>query len=107
MVAHDAPASPYQVAEVATIVGGNPWGWPAEVLEYAKVGRQRMSETFLGVAPRLFVHGHYHVSGQASFRLPGRAYETHIWSLADDGAPGKVRLLDLETLRDPRPEVVS
>lgn len=100
MIAHDAPDSPYQVPEVAAIVGGNPWGWPAQALEYAAAGRRLMAEAFLGVAPRLFVHGHYHVSGQASFRLPGRDYETRIWSLADDGGAGNVRLLDLETLHD-------
>ncbi|MDN5856267.1 MAG: metallophosphoesterase [Actinomycetia bacterium] len=107
MIAHDAPDAPYQVAEVAGIVAGNPVGWADEALAYAAVGRRRMHEAFLGVAPRLFVHGHYHVAGQASFRLPGCAYETRIWSLAMDGTAGNVRLLDLETLRDPSPGFVT
>ena len=59
------------------------------------------NEAFLGVAPRLFAHGHYHVSGEASATLPSRSYETRIWSLNCDGAGGNVRYLDLGTLDDP------
>ena len=68
---------------------------------YAAVGTERMHQAFLGVAPQLFVHGHYHTGGEAEFALPGRDYPTRIWSLDRDGSAKNLRLLDLETLNDP------
>ena len=101
MVAHDAPDAPYQVEGVARIVAGNDFGWTDRELAYAAIGRARMHEAFLGVAPTLFVHGHYHVAGEASFTLPHRDRMTRIWALPNEGLAGNVRLLDLETLEAP------
>lgn len=100
MLAHDAPLGPYGVAEVARIRAGNEWGWSDRALAYARVGAERMHETFLGVAPKLFVHGHYHVVGEATVELPARDYCAWIWSLNCDGVDGNVRYLDVATLDD-------
>lgn len=101
MLAHDAPLAPYEVARVAYIRNHNEGGWPDRALAYARAGAERIHEAFLAVAPRLFVHGHYHVSGEATFKLPGQAHETRIWSLNCDGVSGNLRYLDLAHLADP------
>lgn len=100
MLAHDAALAPYQLDQVAHVRAHNDWGWPDRALAYARVRAERMHDAFLGVAPRLFAHGHYHVAGEATFALPGRDYDTRIWSLNFDGADGNVRYLDLGTLAD-------
>lgn len=102
MLAHDAPLAPYEVDRVAYLRTHNEWGWPDHALAYARVGAERMHEAFLGVLPRLFAHGHYHVVGGATVSLPGRDYDTRIWSLNCDGVDGNLRCLDLATLCDPR-----
>jgi hypothetical protein len=101
MLAHDAPLAPYEVDEVARIRAGNEWGWSDRALAYARVGAERMHDAFLGVAPRLFAHGHYHVVGEATFTLPGHDYDTRVWSLNCDGVEGNLRYLDLSTLNAP------
>lgn len=101
MLAHDAPLAPYEVPRVAYVRTHNEWGWPDRALAYARVGAERMHEAFLGVGPRLFAHGHYHVNGEATIQLPGRDHETRIWSLNCDGIGGNIRYLDLATLADP------
>lgn len=101
MLAHDAPLAPYEVPRVAYLRTHNEWGWPDRALAYARVGAERMHEAFLGVSPRLFAHGHYHVSGQATARVPERSYETRIWALHCDGVAGNLRFLDLGRLDDP------
>lgn len=101
MVTHDAPGPPWATPPVEEILSSNPMGWPDSALEYARVGREMITGAFLGVKPRLLVHGHYHCSGQASMRLPGADYDTRVWSLDMQGRGGNVRLLDLDTLTDP------
>lgn len=102
MLAYDAPLAPYEVDRVAYIRTHNEWGWPDRALAYARVGAERMHDAFLGVAPRLFAHGHYHVVGEATVALPGRDYDTQIWSLNCDGVDGDLRFLDLATLSEQR-----
>jgi hypothetical protein len=101
MLAHDAPDAPVQTPKVAAITSTNEWGWTDRGLAWAAIGRERMTEAFLGVKPRLFVHGHYHCSDQATVQIPGADHETRIWSLDCDGGAGNVRYLDMETLDDP------
>lgn len=98
MLAHDAPLAPYEVPRVAHIRSGNEGGWPDHTLAYARVGSELMHEAFLGVRPRLFAHGHYHVSDETTVALPDAAYETRIWSLNRDGVDGNIRYLDLAGL---------
>ena len=98
MVTHDAPGPPWATRPVETILATNPMGWPNHALEYARIGRERVTEAFLGVKPRLLVHGHYHCSGELTMRLPGTEYETTVWSLDMQGQAGNIRLLDLDTL---------
>lgn len=103
MLTHDAPEVPFTTPGVAEVLATNPMGWSDRALAYAKLGRDRVTEAFLGVAPRLLVHGHFHTSGETTVRLPGRDHDTRIWSLDSDGKHGNVRLLDLDSLDDPRP----
>jgi hypothetical protein len=100
MLTHDAPGSPWATSPVREILSSNPMGWTDRALAYARTGRDLVTEAFLGVAPRLLAHGHYHCSGQAKVRLPGATYDTTVWSLDANGRAGNLRLLDLETLRD-------
>lgn len=103
MLTHDAPGPPWTTPPVKAILASNPMGWPDTALEYARVGRERVTEAFLGVRPRLLAHGHYHCTGQAAMQLPGADYDTTVWSLDANGKGGNTRLLDLDTLNDPPP----
>ncbi|MFT3873609.1 MAG: hypothetical protein QM714_13350 [Nocardioides sp.] len=72
--------------------------WPT------RAGAELMHDAFLGVRPRLFAHGHYHVIDETTADLPDATYETRIWSLNCDGVDGNLRYLDLATLDDPARE---
>jgi hypothetical protein len=98
MLTHDAPEAPWQTPAVASICSTNPLGWSTDALAYAAVGRQRLTTAFVGVQPRLLVHGHYHVFDEAILDLPDREHRCRIISLASDESPGNVVLLDLDTL---------
>jgi len=98
MLTHDSPRPPYCSAPVADIIRNNPWGWPEASLAYAEDGIERVTRAVLGVRPRLLVHGHFHVTGEAVVRLPGADHDTSIWSLGANNDPGNVRLLDLDSL---------
>lgn len=98
---HDSPAPPWCTAPVRAIVEGNPMDWPEVILEEADQGMAQVTRAVLGVRPRLVAHGHFHVAGEAVVRLPEAGHDTTIWSLAANGDPANVRLLDLATLSDP------
>lgn len=102
MVAHDSPDAPYAVPKVAQIIATNPIGWPEDSIAYAAAGRGRMTRAFEAVAPRLFVHGHYHVADQTTVAVPGAEHDTRVWALASDQeGVGNLRYLDLATLTEP------
>ena len=103
MVTHDSPGPPWCTGPVADIIRANPWGWPESSLAYAADGTDKVTRAVLGVAPRLLVHGHFHVAGEAVVRLPGAGHDTTVWSLAANQDPANVRVLDLDTLTDPAP----
>lgn len=102
MLTHDCPEAPYMVPEVEAIVhgGAGEIKWPEDALAYAAVGRERLTEAFLGVKPRLLAHGHYHAAGETTVQIPGADHETRIWALDCDLSMGNLRLLDLATLTD-------
>lgn len=106
MLTHDSPSSPFCVPAVQEIlranVRDNPMGWPDAALAYAEVGMTRLTRAVLGVRPRFLAHGHFHVADEDRVTLPGADDPTTIWSLAARGEAGTVRVLDLETLDDPR-----
>lgn len=94
MLAHDAPDSALGTRGVASVLRGNPVGWPAHALRYAAEGRDRMTAAFLAVEPRLFLHGHYHLKDEA--RIDQFDHPTHIVSVDCDGAPdGNLVLVSL------------
>ena len=102
MLAHDSPDDPWWTPAVEAIVRtGAGASWTEEALGHAAVGRQRMSTALLGVTPRLFAHGHYHVACETTVQLPGADHETRIWSLDAEHASGNLRFLDLSTLSSP------
>jgi hypothetical protein len=100
MLTHDSPDAPYCTEPVAEVMRGNPHGWPDPILAEARDGVAKVTRAVLGVTPRLLAHGHFHVAGEAVVRLPGSTHDTTVWSLAANGDPGNVRLLDLDTLAD-------
>lgn len=98
MVTHDAPGPPYACRKVVEILDTNPLGFSEAALAYATVGRERVTRAFEAVAPRLSVHGHYHVSDETAVRVAGAEYDTTVWSLAANRMAGNWRVLDLATL---------
>jgi hypothetical protein len=101
LLLHDSPAPPWCTAPVREIVEGNPMQWPDTILAEADEGMAMVTRALLGVRPRLVAHGHFHVAGEAVVRLPDAPHDTSIWSLAANGDPANVRLLDLATLSGP------
>jgi len=100
MLTHDSAAPPYCTGPVADLIEDNPWGWPDVILAEADEGMEKVTRAVLGVKPLLLAHGHFHVAGETTVRLPGAAHDTTIWSLGANQDPANVRLLDLETLAD-------
>lgn len=93
MITHDAPDG--GTDEVQRIID-TPWrdsGWSDRGLRYAKEGRMLMNIAFQGVRPKVFVHGHFHVGGEA------QRGDTKFLSLDCDGSRSKnLVILNLETL---------
>jgi hypothetical protein len=98
MITHDAPDHPWQTPAVAQICATNPFGWSNMALAYAAAGRNRLTQAFLGVRPRLLVHGHYHVADEATVDAPGCEGRCRVVSLSRDGFAGNTAVLDTETL---------
>lgn len=88
MIAHDSPTKSTHVVE-AIINRDSDWS-PAG-LRYAAEGRALMDIAVAGVQPRVFAHGHFHVS---DVRDTGR---TKFLSLNMDGMVGNLVALDLGT----------
>lgn len=97
MLTHDSPGPPYCTGPVSDVMANNPNDWPDSILAYAADGIDKVTRAVVGVRPLLLAHGHFHVAGEASVRLPGSPHDTTIWSLAANGDEGNVRLLDLDT----------
>jgi hypothetical protein len=97
MIAHDSPDAPYAVEGVTHILAHNPMGFPVESLAYAKVGRDRMTTAYEGVAPKMFFHGHYHVAGA---RLVTQHGEPERWVISLDmqRTASNIARLNLDTL---------
>lgn len=91
MVAHDAPnpATP----KVDRIRASNPHGFPDEAIRYAAAGAGVITAVFEEVRPKVFFHGHYHVT---DYLVTSTGQE--IVSLNCDGFEGNLATLDLSTL---------
>lgn len=99
MLTHDSPDAPFQTPRVASICSSNPGGWNRVGRAYAADGRSRLTTAFLGVQPRLLVHGHHHEADEAVVALPDRDHDCRILSLGTGGQVGNVALVDLKTLQ--------
>ena len=96
MLAHDAPDTDYATGAVGRILATNPMGYSVEALTYCAVGRMRMTQAFLAVQPRVFVHGHYHVRDERVMRIPGWNHYTEMVSVdGDHRVDGNLVLLHL------------
>lgn len=100
MLTHDSPGPPYCTDPVADTIENNPWGWPDSILAYAEDGIEKVTRAVVGVKPLLLAHGHFHVAGETTVRLPEAEHDTTIWSLGANRDPANVRVLDLDTLTD-------
>ncbi|KQY55816.1 hypothetical protein ASD11_15035 [Aeromicrobium sp. Root495] len=93
MLAHDAPDP--LTPSVQRIVDSNPHRLDAETLEYAGVGRDRLTRAFASVRPRLLLHGHHHVHDRSHVQLAQANFETEIVALAADDMPRNAAVLHL------------
>lgn len=69
----DAPDRLYVSDAIRDMLDHNPQGWSSRALEYARLGRDRLTVAFEGVTPLIHFHGHYHVKGSrpaTRFREP-------------------------------------
>jgi hypothetical protein len=98
MIAHDSPGTPYAVSGVEDILKTNPMGFPDQALAYATVGRNRMTTAYEGVAPKLFFHGHYHVTGTRLVTAHGEP-ERWVVSLDQQNRRGNIAFVNLDTLQ--------
>lgn len=92
MLTHDAPRN--STDEVNRIIATPPElsGWPERALAYAREGHLLMETAFAGVQPKVFAHGHFHVTGEK------QVGDTKFLSLGMDGQQGNALILDLDTL---------
>ena len=89
LITHESPEdSP--IKAVKEILRSNPRGWTDEALKYSLESRIKISEVWDSVRPKLLIHGHMHVPGQA-YALDGRK----IVSLGRDGQDMNTFLLDV------------
>lgn len=101
MVAHDAP---HGIKTIVSGVKGNPMGFEKQDLEYAEEGRTLMTEAFMGVQPKVFLHGHYHFLVNEIYNVPsGLAvrdikFTTRVLGLACDRRNFALGVLDTDTL---------
>lgn len=93
MVAHDAPT---RVQTIASRLRNNPGGFSRHDIEYANQARAKFMEAFMAVEPTLALHGHYHFAVNES--VDYGTFTTHVFGLANDGAPYSTGELDLESL---------
>ncbi len=82
MVGHDAPSG---ILGIERVIKGNPHGFQPHDLHYAALGRALTTQAFEGVAPRFYIHGHYHVAVNEKIPRPGLPdAETHVIGLNRD-----------------------
>jgi hypothetical protein len=102
LLTHESPDPPWATPKVTQILDRNPMGWPEDALAYSRDSRRRVTKALLALRPHLLVHGHMHAADESCVKLPGARHETRVWSLGCDGEPGNIRLLDAQTLSEPR-----
>lgn len=93
MLAHDAPF----VEQIQKVIGGNPHGFAEQDIHYAYEGRKLIDSAFVGVKPKLFVHGHYHFPVDETVQWDDGS-KSRVFGLDRDGTPGAIGFLDLDTL---------
>src|SRR5690606_30960349 len=93
LLTHESPDVD-TVPNVRRILNTNPGGYPNSALAESLASRQQIDLVRDAVHPRLHAHGHLHVYGTNG--LPDKRF---VASVAADGAPYSVMLLDLETRR--------
>lgn len=92
MLTHEAVnGGPDRIEEI--IHGRNSQRWLPERLVASESSRQRTTELFDAIRPRLLLHGHMHASGTKT-RDDGR----RVIALASNGAPGNIGILDTTSL---------
>lgn len=96
MVCHDAPIG---IQGIEKEIEHNPHGFADEDLVYASEGRELLTQAFHGVAPKIFLHGHYHflVNEHLNVEREGQQYQCHILGLAKDQMNFSLGSFDTET----------
>jgi hypothetical protein len=89
-------------------IAGNPHGFLAPDLAYALEGRELMEAAYVGIAPRLMVHGHYHIFN-SDYRVVEETVDEesglplsrvgHVVGLGCNREKNALATLDLETLQ--------
>ena len=79
--------------EVECILAGNPLGWPWEAMAYSLESRERVTRVWKAVQPEVLAHGHLHTKGEITLPTGQRVY-----SLACNGQPGNIGLMETESL---------
>lgn len=90
MITHDSPIP--GVPKVQAIREA-PGGWSEEAVDYANRGARTVTEAWEAAAPKILVHGHFHVKDR--IRLDSGQ---KIVSLAKENDRGNVMLIDLTDL---------
>lgn len=94
MLAHDAPDGGTPAVQRIIDTPASASGWSAKGLAYCAEGRMKMNQAVELVNPRVFVHGHMHVTDEIYYEDIDRKYV----SLGPDGVIGNVAVLELESL---------
>jgi hypothetical protein len=100
MFAHDAPDNGTRA--VQQVLDGNPMGWSREALDYAALGRNRMTRAVQAIKPQVFMHGHYHVLDHGHLHYNDGTYPGVIYSFNPDGLSGNAAVWDTHDIYEVR-----
>lgn len=98
MFTHDAPENGTPATN--DIITKNPMGWSRKALDYAKIGRDRMTKVVQAVKPDLMMHGHYHVYSEGHLYFDDGSYPGRIISFNPDGMPKNFGVLHLNDISE-------
>lgn len=93
MLTHDAPDGGTFAVQRIIDTPKEQSGWSAAGLSYAAEGRVLMNIAVAGVRPKLFAHGHFHVSDDSGPIIP-----TRYLALGADGMNGNLAFLRVADL---------
>lgn len=96
MLTHESPDPPHSVGRIEGMLATNT-RWSPKAIEYSKEVRERLTRAMVAVAPRLLVHGHWHISSYRHMKWSDdQDYKSMILALDMNGSNGNYEFINLD-----------